>query len=81
MNNEFEFLGKMRFWTMVLAALMLYLEQKGLIGEEEALFIGGLSAAFWATQTVDRATERLGQKQVEATVDVVDTPEAVKVPH
>jgi hypothetical protein len=68
--DEFQFLTKLRFWTMVLAALMLYLQQKGWIGDAEALLLGGVSAAFWATQTVDRLGEKLGKTETEAEAEL-----------
>ena len=70
MPKEFEFLTKLRFWTMVLAGVMLYLQQKGWIGEAEAILIGGISAAFWATQTVDKVADKLGTTKVEADVEL-----------
>lgn len=72
---EFEFLTKIRFWTMVLAGVMIYLQQKGWVGEEEALLVGGISAAFWATQTIDRATERVGRTEVDAKIEAVEKQE------
>jgi hypothetical protein len=70
--DELKFLGKLRFWTMVAAAIMAYLEMKGWIGKEEAIFVGGLSAAFWATQTIDRFGEKLGMTEVEAKQEIVE---------
>jgi hypothetical protein len=73
--DEWKFLGRLRFWSMVLAATMLYLQRKGWIGEPEALLIGGLSAAFWTTQTIDRFAEKIGKTEVEAKEEIKEEKE------
>ena len=70
MPNELQFLGKLRFWSMVLAGVMLYLQQKGWIGESEALLIGGISAAFWATQTADSVATKIGKTEAAAVEEI-----------
>jgi len=60
MNRKLLFLTAPRFWAMVVATVTIYLEAKGLIGVAETVLIASLSAGFWATQTVDRLGENIG---------------------
>ena len=61
--EEFKFITKLRFWSMVIAALSIYAKTKGWIGDAEMVLIGSVSAGFWITSTVDR---NVGDKKVEA---------------
>lgn len=61
--DEFKFLTKLRFWSMVIAAVSLYAKTKGWIGDAETVLVASISAGFWITSTVDR---NIGDKKVEA---------------
>lgn len=76
--DEWQFLTKLRFWSMVLAAVMLYLQQKGLIGTEEAVLVGSIAAGFWGSQTVDRISEKIGKTEVEAKEEIKQEKEVTK---
>lgn len=48
---------------MIIGALAIYLQMKGLIGEPEMILIGTISAGFIGIKTIDRNT---GDAKVEA---------------
>ena len=62
---QFAFLKKLRFWTMVIAALVVYLQQKGLLGTAEMQLIATITGGFTIVGTIDR---NIGDKKVEAAV-------------
>lgn len=43
---------------MVIAALAIYLQQKGFLGDAEMLLIATITAGFTIVRTIDRATEQ-----------------------
>lgn len=63
---------------MVIAALAIYLEQKGILGQPEMLLIATITAGFTIIRTVDRATEQKiiaagvesGQVPAQAVIDI-----------
>lgn len=59
----FGFLKATRFWAMVIGAVAIYLEAKGLIGDPEMLLVATLTAGFIGIKTIDRNT---GDAKVEA---------------
>lgn len=58
MSNTFDFIYATRFWAMVIAAVSIYLQSKGWIGESEMLLIATITAGFTIVRTIDRATEQ-----------------------
>lgn len=60
MSTRWEFLGSNRFWAIVIAAVSIYLQGKGWIGEPEMIMIASISSAFAIVRTVDRAVEVTG---------------------
>jgi hypothetical protein len=75
----FPFLRATRFWAMTIAALSIYAQSKGWIGEPEMLLIATITAGFVTVRTIDRATERkilaeaVGTGQIAAS-DVLEVP-------
>jgi len=58
--ENFEFLKSSRFWFMIIGAVALYLQNKGIIGEAELTFIGTIVTGFIGIRTVDRLGEKIG---------------------
>ncbi len=54
------FLQSERFWAIVLNALVLYLQQKGLIGAPELALVTAIIAPFVLVGTVDRVGKNIG---------------------
>lgn len=60
---KFGFIYSTRFWVMIIGALAIYLQMKGLIGDAEMWLVGTISAGFVGIKTIDRNT---GDAKVEA---------------
>lgn len=60
MQEKFAFIYSNRFWALVAGAVVFYLKTKNFIGESEMILIETILGGFWATKTIDRATEKLG---------------------
>lgn len=58
----YSFIKASRFWIMILGALSVYLEAKGLIGEPERNLIATISTVFVAVKTLDKGASKLGGK-------------------
>jgi len=58
--EKLEFLKSTRFWALVIGAVTLYLQGKGIIGESELTLIGTIVAGFIGVRTVDRFGEKIG---------------------
>jgi hypothetical protein len=57
---DFSFLKSLRFWSLVVGAVVLYLKAKGWIGVEETALIETILGGFIAIRTVDRVGEKIG---------------------
>lgn len=55
-----EFLKSERFWAIVINAITLYLQQRGIIGEAELALITAIVAPFVIVGTVDRVGKNIG---------------------
>lgn len=81
--NLFPFLKATRFWAMIIAAVSVYLQSKGWIGEAEMLLIASITAGFTLVRTIDRATEQKilasavhsGQLPVRSVLEIPPTDE------
>jgi len=62
MNERFEFLQSNRFWVLVIGAVVLYLETKGLIGEAERTLVVTMAGGFIGIKSIDRFSEKVGKK-------------------
>lgn len=71
MNKAFDFLFATRFWSMVIAAVAIYAQSKGWLGDAEMLLIATITAGFTIVRTIDRATE---QKILAAAVSSGEIP-------
>lgn len=60
MNEKFLFLTSTRFWSIVVGAVVVYLEVKGFIGEAEMFLLNTILGGFVIVKTVDRASEKIG---------------------
>lgn len=60
--DRFAFLGSVRFWAIVIAAVALALHTDGIIDNAWFIAIGTITAGFTVVRTVDR----LGDSKVEA---------------
>jgi len=58
--EKLEFLKSTRFWALVIGAVTLYLQGKGIIGESELTLIGTIVAGFIGVRTIDRFGEKIG---------------------
>jgi hypothetical protein len=56
MNDKFAFLTSNRFWALVIGAISIYLQSKGIIGEAEMILIATITSGFIVVKTVDRNT-------------------------
>lgn len=64
---------------MVIAALAVYLQTKGIIGEPEMLLIATITAGFVTVGTIDRFAEKSGAVDTGAVI-ATPTPSKVEVP-
>lgn len=55
-DEKFAFLKSTRFWAVILGAISMYLESKGLIGEPERNLIATIVVGFTTIKTIDRNT-------------------------
>ncbi len=69
---KWEFLKSTRFWAIVIAAVSVYLQQKGIFGQEEMQLIATVTGAF----TVIRSLDRVSDKKVEAAEATASTATA-----
>jgi len=60
--NKFDFLTSTRFWALVIGAVAVYLQHKGIIGEPEMVLIGTLTTVFIGVKTIDRSVEKLAER-------------------
>lgn len=58
--ENLDFLKSNRFWMLVIGAVTLYLQSKGIIGEAELTLIGTIVAGFIGIRTIDRFGEKVG---------------------
>lgn len=58
--DKLEFLKSERFWAIVINAVTLYLQQKGIIGQAELALITAIIAPFVIVGTVDRVGKNIG---------------------
>lgn len=65
MNTTFSFLKSNRFWAVVIGAVSIYLQSKGLIGDAEMILIATVASAFTIIRTVDRNT---GDAKIDAVI-------------
>lgn len=56
--SKFDFLTSSRFWAMVIGAVSIYLQSKGVLGEPEMLLIATITGGFTLVRTFDRASEQ-----------------------
>lgn len=71
--EEFQFLAKVRFWAMTIAAASYVLVDPATQTRpwyvSLGIFLGVWGAGFWGTQTIDRTAEHLGKTETEAKVE------------
>lgn len=58
---DIEFLKSNRFWAVVLNAIVVYLQQRGFIGEAELALVTAILAPFVIIRTADRFSEKIGK--------------------
>lgn len=59
-KNKFAFVFSTRFWAMILAATVQYLESEGTISANSSQFLTTVFAGFIGVRTVDRFSEKVG---------------------
>ena len=52
------FLHSNRFWVIIIGAVAIYLQAKGIIGEPEMTLVATVAGLFVTVRTVDRAFEK-----------------------
>jgi len=57
--EDWRFLTATRFWAMVILAVGVYLQTKGIIGQPEAILIATISGGFIGIKTLDRLGDKL----------------------
>lgn len=55
-NNKFDFLKSTRFWAIIIGAVAIYLQVKGIFGEAEMNLIAAIMGGFTLVRTIDRNT-------------------------
>lgn len=63
MPNKLKFLTSTRFWAMLFAATIQYLQSENIITPEFSTFLTTIFAGFIGVRTVDRFGEKLGGEQ------------------
>ena len=59
---DFRFLKSTRFWAMLLGVLSVYLESRGILGENERDLIASIAAIFIGINSFDRTVDKLSAK-------------------
>ena len=62
-NVDLSFLKSNRFWALVIGAIAIYLEARGLIGNAELILIDTIAFAFIGVRTIDRLGEKMGSNK------------------
>lgn len=57
----YAFLKAPRFWVMLAGIISIYLEKKGVLGEDEMMMIASISSLFVAIKTFDRSMDRIAK--------------------
>jgi len=76
---DISFLKSTRFWSVVIMAITVYLQTKGIIGDPEMILITTVLGGHVALRTVDRFAEKSGAVDT-GTVIAPPTPSKVDVP-
>lgn len=77
LSDEFAFLTKARFWSMVIAALAMWLSNDGYISESFAEFLTTVATGFTVINTLDRTVDKiaLDRRVLTATTSTHSTGE------
>lgn len=70
MKENFAFLKSNRFWSLVIGAVSMYLQAKGIIGDAEMILIATITSGFIVIKTVDRNTGDAVSKSNMTTVSM-----------
>lgn len=72
MKEKFDFITSLRFWSLVIGAVMFYLNSKGIVGEQEMILVNTILGGFITLKTIDRASEQkvLAAKEAGAVTTV-----------
>lgn len=70
MKENFAFLKSNRFWALVIGAISMYLQAKGIIGDAEMILIATITSGFIVVKTVDRNTGDAASKSNMTTVSM-----------
>ncbi len=57
-ESKFAFLTSERFWGLVIGAVSIYLQAKGIIGEPEMVLIATITAGFIGIGTIDKFSKK-----------------------
>lgn len=79
MENKFSFVYSTRFWALVVGAIVLYLQTKGIIGKEEVILLETILGGFVGIRTIDRFAEKNGAVDTGVVI-ASPTPSKVDVP-
>jgi len=58
-SEQWSFVLATRFWAMVILAIGVYLQNKGFIGQPEAILIATIAGGFIGIKTLDRLGDNL----------------------
>lgn len=72
---DISFLKSERFWAVVVNAVVLYLQQKGFIGQPELILVTAIVGPFITIGTLDRLGKNLGKTEVEAKEEIKEEKE------
>ena len=54
MKEKFAFISSTRFWSMILGAIAIYLEQEGIISQALSQLLATVAAGFVIVKTTDK---------------------------
>jgi hypothetical protein len=62
--EQFMFLTSNRFWALVIGAISIYLQAKGIFGDAEMMLVATITTGFIGIKTIDRATEVISNRSL-----------------
>jgi hypothetical protein len=74
-----EIAGSISFWVIVVNAVVFYLQQKGLIGEEELKLVTAIAVPFVTINQGRKIAKDLGKTEAQSVVEIKEEKKEEKL--